>query len=271
MDSGAACRAWPCRVKTWFFPRRDVLTATGAPVESRGTMEVKFQLVDAHGEKIFVRAIFELLLVRCHKSNGVYHVRASALSELCPLENQEPRNDAGPPAEAVGEAAAPWTRRLPYKPTDDERMSHSVSHLPFHRSDDGSPPDIPMVAMDSCFVNTESDDDVLTILAMKKKPFQSVGATVLPDKSASEFVVAAIIGYLDFSGHQEDMIKCDTFHSRTRVVCYRVSTAVAYTFAGPLSLKQNGVFTYHTTSGCTAWHTAHSPHIGSGAGYRSFR
>ena len=53
-----------------------------------------------------------------------------------------------------------------------------------------------MVAMDFCFANTESDDDVLTILAMKEKPSQSVGATVLPDKSASEFAVATIIGYL---------------------------------------------------------------------------
>ena len=71
-----------------------------------------------------------------------------------------------------------------------------------HRGDYGPPPDIPMVAMDFCFVNTESDDDVLTILAMKEKPFQSVGVTVLPDKSASEFAVATIIGYLDIWGHQ---------------------------------------------------------------------
>ena len=69
-----------------------------------------------------------------------------------------------------------------------------------HRSDYGPPPDIPMVAMDFDFANTESDDDVLTILAMNEKPFQSVGATVLPDKSASEFAVATIIGFLDFWG-----------------------------------------------------------------------
>ena len=78
-----------------------------------------------------------------------------------------------------------------------------------HRNDCGPPPDIPMVAMDFCFANTESDDDVLTILAMKEKPFQSVGATVLPVESASEFAVATITGYLDFWGHQEVMIKCD--------------------------------------------------------------
>ena len=35
---------------------------------------------------------------------------------------------------------------------------------------------------------------------------------------------------------------CDIFHPRTRVIWYRVSTALAYTFAGPLSLKQNGFF-----------------------------
>ena len=64
----------------------------------------------------------------------------------------------------------------------------------------GPPPDIHMVAIDFCFLNAESDDDVLTILAVKEKPFQSVGATVLPDKSASEFAVTPIIGYLDFWG-----------------------------------------------------------------------
>ena len=59
---------------------------------------------------------------------------------------------------------------------------------------------------------------------------------------------------------------CDIFH-----LCTGVSTALAYTFAGPLCLKQNGVFTFVTTSGCTDQHTAHSHHIGSGTGYRSFR
>ena len=68
-----------------------------------------------------------------HKSNGVYHVhfRATAVSELCPLEDQHPWNDDAPPVEAVGEATVPWTRRLPCKPTEDEIMAHSVSHLPF--------------------------------------------------------------------------------------------------------------------------------------------
>ena len=74
-----------------------------------------------------------------------------------------------------------------------------------------------MVAMDFCFANTESDHDVLTILAMKEKPFRSVGATVLPDRSASEFAVATIIGYLDFWGHQEVMIKCDQEQSVKRI------------------------------------------------------
>ena len=124
-----------------------------------------FQLVDVHGVAITVKAMYELLPVRrpilivsrfvdrgfavlmgneqgntlgkdgrvihLQKSNGVYHVRATALSELCPLEDQDPRNDDAPPAEAVGEANVPWTRRLPYKPTEDENMAHLVSHSPF--------------------------------------------------------------------------------------------------------------------------------------------
>ena len=74
-----------------------------------------------------------------------------------------------------------------------------------------------MVAMDFCFVNTESDNDVLTILAMNESPSQSVGATVLPEKSASEFAVATISCYLDFWGHQEVMIKCDQEQSMRRI------------------------------------------------------
>ena len=183
VDFGSACHAWPCKTKPG-------LTATGAPVASQGTLDVSFQLLYVHGVDINVRATFELLPVRRpilsvsrlvekgfavvmgneqgntfskdgrvihpHKSNGVYHVRATALSELCPLEDQDPRNDDAPPAEEVGEANVPWTRRLPYKPTEDERLAHSVSHLPFrawcshcvkglardwhHRSDYGPPP-----------------------------------------------------------------------------------------------------------------------------------
>ena len=118
--------------------------------------------------------------IQLHKSNDVYHVRASALLELCPLEDEDPRNEVAPPG-TVSEALNPWTRRLPYQPTDDERATHSTTHLPFrawcthcvkglargwpHRSDDRPPPNISTVAMDFCFVSTESDDDVLTIIS----------------------------------------------------------------------------------------------------------
>ena len=54
----------------------------------------------------------------------LHHVRATALSELFPLEDQDPRNDDAPPAEAVGEANVLWTRRLPYKPTLVTPRSH---------------------------------------------------------------------------------------------------------------------------------------------------
>ena len=57
----------------------------------------------------------------------------------------------------------------------------------------------------------------MNVLAMKEKPFQPVGATVLLDKSASEFAVATIIGYLDFCGHQEVTIKCDQEQSMKRI------------------------------------------------------
>ena len=43
-------------------------------------------------------------------------------------------------------------------------------------------------------------------------------------------------------------------------MCYCVTSAPAYTSAGPLSLKQNGAFTFVITSGYTDSHTAHSTH-----------
>ena len=218
---------------TWFNQGGTFLTATGAPVKSQGPLEVKFKFVDVHGETITVRRPilsvsrlvgkgFAVVMGNDHgnklSKNGreqiQWCVSCPSVSVVGDLPTGGSRStDAAPPAEAAGEANVPWTQRLPYKPTEDERMSHSVGHLPFrawcshfvkglahdwpHRSDCGPPPDLPMIAMEFCFVNTESDDDVLTILAMEAKPFQSVAATVLPDKSASEFAVATIIGNPD--------------------------------------------------------------------------
>ena len=48
-------------------------------------------------------------------------------------------------------------------------------------------------------------------------------------------------------------------------MCYCVITASAYTSAGPLRLKQNGVYTLVITSGCTGCPLRHTRHIGSGA------
>ena len=42
VDSGAACLAWPCKVKPGSSQGGTFLTATGAPIGSQGTTEVKF-------------------------------------------------------------------------------------------------------------------------------------------------------------------------------------------------------------------------------------
>ena len=57
-----------------------------------------------------------------------------------------------------------------------------------------------------------------------------------------------------------EMVSNVTFSLNTCVMCYRVITAPAYTSAGPMSLKQNGVSTFLITSGCTDLHTGHKPH-----------
>ena len=66
--------------------------------------------------------------IHLHKFNGVHQVHARTLSKLCPLEDL--KNYDGPPAETVGEVNMP-SRRLLYRPTKDERMFHSINHLPF--------------------------------------------------------------------------------------------------------------------------------------------
>ena len=148
--------------------------------------------------------------IRLHKFNGVCQVHESELSGLYSLKRS---NVDGSFAETVRETITPWTRRLPCIPTEEERMSHSVSHLPFrtgcahcvkglardwpHRTDSGLTPAIHMVARDFCVANTESDD-ALTILAMKEKPFQSARVTVMHEMSAIEFAMTTGTGYLDF-------------------------------------------------------------------------
>ena len=61
----------------------------------------------------------------------------------------------------------------------------------------------------SALTNTKSDDDVWTILAMKEKPFQFAGATVLAVRTVSKIAVTTIIGYLDCWDCQEVIIKCN--------------------------------------------------------------
>ena len=97
------------------------LNATDTQVTSHGMLKAKSQLVEVPGEKVTVKAMFELVSMRCpilsvdrlvgkevvvvkenerrymsHKKNrerslrkytGVYHVHESELSESCPMED----------------------------------------------------------------------------------------------------------------------------------------------------------------------------------------
>ena len=63
LDSGAACRVRPCRV-TAGYSRDAFLTATGAQTTFHGTLEVKSQRIDVHGEKTTVTTRFRLIPVR---------------------------------------------------------------------------------------------------------------------------------------------------------------------------------------------------------------
>ena len=56
VDSGAACRAWPCKVKPGSSQAGTFLAATGTPIESQGTKEVNILLFDLHCEIIIVTA-----------------------------------------------------------------------------------------------------------------------------------------------------------------------------------------------------------------------
>ena len=181
--TGAACRVRPCRV-TAGYSCDALLIATGAHPTFQGTLEVKSQRIDVHGEKITVTTRFSLIPVRgpfmsvcrpvgkevvvimkckcryksykkdrkirLHKFNGVCQVHESELLGLYSLKRS---NVDGSSAECERETIRPWTRRLPYKPTEEERMSHSVSHAVFRAGCahyDGLTPTIHMVARDFC-------------------------------------------------------------------------------------------------------------------------
>ena len=64
VDSGVACHAWPCKVKSESSHVGTFLTATETSFVSQGTKEIKFVLFDVHGTNITVTGVFELLPVR---------------------------------------------------------------------------------------------------------------------------------------------------------------------------------------------------------------
>ena len=146
LDSGAACQVRACRVTTGYSCDA-FLNGTETQVTSQGMLKAKSQLIEASGKKVTVKAMFELVSMRCpilsvdrlvrkdvvvvmenerryksykknreiplHKYNGVYHVHESELSESCPLE--DPSNVDEPVTLSV--TAMPWTRRFLHKKT----------------------------------------------------------------------------------------------------------------------------------------------------------
>ena len=251
LDSRAACRVRPCRVSAGYSCDA-FLTATCAHATFQSMLEAKSQRIDVHGEKITVPTRFRLIPVRrpimsvcrpvgkevvvimksecryksykkdreirLHKFNGVCQVHESESSGLYSLKRS---NVDGSSAESVRETIRLWTRRLPYKPTVEERMSHSVIHLVFragcahnvkglardwpHHFDSGLTPAIHTVARDFCVTNTKSDD-VSTILVMKEISYQSASVTVMHDMSAIEFAVTTGARFLDFWEYREVII-----------------------------------------------------------------
>ena len=180
--------------------------------------------------------------VKVDKKRGVFVMPVDLPKDLYPLtaSSSGPElatDQSGPevlPSGEMVDVKKPFVRSIPYTPTDQERLEHAATHIPFrvwckhccdgkardwpHKRDYGPPPDIPSVHLDFLFINTDLDDDVLTVLGIKEKPGQAVGATALPDKSASEFAVAAVTGYLDFWGHNDVTLKCDQEPSMKKIV-----------------------------------------------------
>ena len=158
MNYGAASHVRPCRMTAGCSYEEAFLNATDTQFTSQRMLKANSQLVEVHGEKVTVKAMFELVSMRCpilsagrlvgkevvvvmenerryksykknreiplHKYNGLYHVHESELSESCPLE--DPSNVDGPLAVTVRETTMPWTRRFLHRYTEDGRMFQSV-------------------------------------------------------------------------------------------------------------------------------------------------
>ena len=84
------------------------------------------------------------------------------------------------------------------------------------------------------------------------------------DRDTSFFVVQLLVSFsifFDDPAKVTPRVTGVTLSLYTCVMWYCVITAPAYTSAGNLSLKQNGVVTFYITSGRTDLHTAHSTHM----------
>jgi hypothetical protein len=274
VDSGAACHAYPLtKGQRKTGNGTTYVTASGQTITSGGTQRLTYHVEATNGRKIGIDADFEDLpvhrpllsvgmlyeqgydvrfskrhgcyielkgvKVQLEKKRGVFVLPADMQNDLCPVEVEEQASSSSAAAETLpggeqNEVKRPFVRNIPYTPSDQERLEHAATHIPFrvwcrhccdgkardwpHKRDYGPPPEIPMVAMDFLFLNTDIDDEVLTVLSLKEKPGQAVGATALPDKSASEFAVAAVAGYLDFWGLNDVTLKCDQEPSMKKIV-----------------------------------------------------
>ena len=109
--------------------------------------------------------------------------------------------------------------------------------------------------------------------ARPRTPLVKPGDDLEVDRRRTRRLVASCKGnvcYMSFVVKHHDSFEetCDFFTCSLVLLCH-FCTCVH--FRRPFGLEPNGVFTPVTTSGCTDQHTPHSTHIGSGAGYCSFR
>ena len=122
VDSGVACHVWPCK-ETWFISGRDVSDSTEVQLTAKAMFEFRFWVSAVLWTKEVAVVMGRELGNKICK-NGRHCISTSPL--VCITSEKRCWT-----TKAVSEVAAPWTRRFPYKRTE-ERITHLVSHLPLH-------------------------------------------------------------------------------------------------------------------------------------------
>jgi hypothetical protein len=198
-------------------------TGHGAWLHGDGSYLIDAQMAEEIGH--IVRAKAAGHAIPLHKKRGIY-VLPVETDGIFALEDGEVEVEVEDVDEEkfIEESKVAMTKLLPKEPSDEERRSHELTHLPYrswcYSCVAGTSKEDPHkrqakvytiaeVGADYCFIGRTEDQELATILVLTIMPLGASGAIQVVRKGADEYTVSSFLHYLDLWGVSEVVLKSD--------------------------------------------------------------